>query len=184
MLKRIQTANQAGVLGSIGLVMIAGVAFLAFSTVSPAVAHPHDLSISTHSLSFGDDEKDLLEQLIELDADDIEDLRQELNEARMDIEDAIVEIEDAREDVKSVPGAGVIMKIAFGAASKAVTRSTEEIFEDVRYELDQAEEGLAAREDELGPEEVVETQQAIDTIRAGIDEIEAALDQLVTAMRT
>ncbi|MFQ5563907.1 MAG: hypothetical protein ACE5FO_10110 [Parvularculaceae bacterium] len=174
-------ATRNGVQKTIGGLIVASAAFLAVSAGAPATAAAHDLTISALDIEFGDSE-DLLEQLIELDADDIQELREEMAEALEEIDDAMDEIEDAREEAKSAPGGGAILKVAFGAASVAITESVDKAFEKVRSELDTAEGRLSEMKSTLGPEEFAETQEAIGVIRAGLADIEAALDELVAAL--
>ena len=88
--------------------IMAGAAALSLGLLAPmggASAHSFHLSF--------DDHEDLLEQLIELDADGIDDLRDELVEARAEIGEAIYEIQEAKEEVKGVPFGGMIARIAF-----------------------------------------------------------------------
>ena len=63
-----------------------------------AVATPAAADIQFNDISIGgvefDDDEDLLTQLIELDADDIDELREEFAEAREDIADAVLDIEE------------------------------------------------------------------------------------------
>lgn len=156
---------------------IASAAALTVSVATPASAH-----IEFGHLHFDDDE-DVLQQLIDLDADDIDELREEFADARVEIREAISEIDEAREEVEGVPGGKTILKTALSAASAIVSKATSEAFEEVRAELADAESELAGMETELSAEEYAETQMAIDVIRTELVEIEVALDELLQAMR-
>lgn len=82
----------------------AALALAAFAPLSGASAHDVHLHFNDH--------EDLLEQLIELDADGIEDLRDDFADAREDIADAIIDVEEAKEEVKEVPLGDMIATIA------------------------------------------------------------------------
>ena len=155
---------------------------VAAPAATPAFAHDRDGStIIVNGVNFSDD--DFLQDLIDLDADDIADLRDEFADAREEVLDAIQDIEEAREDVKGVPGGGVILKIAFGVASKTVSAATSEAFDEVRDALSEAEDELQDKREEVGEDEYDETSKAISVIRAGIADIEGALAELTAAMR-
>ncbi len=123
---------------------------------------------------------DLLEQLIELDKQGIEDLRAEMAEARADVAEAIAEIDEAREEVKSVPGGRLILKIAFASARAGASTAIEEALGDARREIDRAEQELKTAE--VDAEELAETQTAIDVLREEINALEASLNELLSAM--
>ena len=159
-----------------------GAAVFAVSVAAPGAANAHGDNISFNGLNFGDDEA-LLEQLIELDADDIDEIRVEMADAREDIADAIIEIEDAREEVREAPGGAVIMKIALGTASKVVTRTTDKVFEEITNDLDDAASELETVRVEIGDAEYNETKLAISVIREELAQLGAALDELTDAMR-
>ena len=153
--------------------LCAGAAALALAA-SPASAH-------SYSFSF-DDHEDLLEQLIALDADGIADLRSDLQEAQADVADAIEDIAEAREEVKEVPFGGLIARIAFSAAKASVSEATDIAIDEIREELNLAEEELGARRNDLGEAEFNETSGAIAMIQEELDGLEAVLDELVEAL--
>ena len=155
---------------------IAGAATLALAAapLSSASAHSFHLDI--------DDHEDLLEQLIELDAEGIEDLRADLVEARADIAEAVGEIEEAKEEVKDVPFGGLIANIAFRVASVTVSKATESALDEVRAEMTKAEAELDNRRAELGEAEYAETQGAFEMVREELEYIEDALDDLKAAL--
>jgi len=158
--------------------VIAGAAALSLGVLAPlggASAHSFHLSF--------DDHEDLLEQLIELDADGIEDLRDELVEARAEIGEAIYEIEEAKEDVKGVPFGGMIARIAFRAASATVSGASETALDEVRSEMAKAERELDNRRSELGEAEYAETQSAFVMLYEEMAELEAALNELSLALK-
>ncbi len=161
--------------------IIASAAAFAVAIAAPTTAAAYDSNISFDGFSLNDDE-DLLEQLIELDADDIEELREEMADARAEIRDAIVEIEEAREEVKSAPGGAVIMKVALTTASAVVKTTTGRAFKKVRKELARAERELIDGKDNLSAEEFAETQLAIDVILEELAAIQASLTELTDAM--
>ncbi len=179
MLQQLQTTSAKH---SVEKLFMIGAAIFAFAVAAPAAANARSANISIDGLDFGDDE-DLLEQLIELDADDIEDLRDEMADAREDIADAILEIEDAREEVKEAPGGAVMMKIALGAASTVVTKATNKVFDEVKASLNEAADELETVRDEIGDAEYRETKMAIFVIREELAKLEAALAELTDAMR-
>lgn len=159
--------------------LIAILAGLTIGAASPASAHDtkgySDLSL--------DDPEEVLQQLIDLDADDIEELRDDMAEARSEIREAISEIDDAKEEARENPG-GVVLNVALKTAGGVVSKTTTRAFAKIQSALSAAESDLAAAGATISDEERVETQLAIDTIRSELAEIELALDELVTAMRT
>jgi chromosome segregation ATPase len=161
---------------------IAGAAIFAITMAAPTTAAAYDTNISFDGFSFNDDE-DLLEQLIALDADDIEELREDMAEARADIRDAIADIEEAREEVRSAPGGAVIMKVALTTASAVVTKATGRAFRKVNHELDRAQRELADTRESVGEAEFTETTLAISVIREEIEAIKSTLSELTTAMK-
>lgn len=126
-------------------------------------------------------EGDLLDQLIAMDAADIEDMRAEFAEARADIKDAIADIAAARKDVKDVPGGGVILKIAFATARSTASAAASEAMGEARRELDRAGRDLKTKD--LSSEERAETELAISTLREELDALEVALEELMDALR-
>ncbi|MEL7486574.1 MAG: hypothetical protein AAGJ87_05060 [Pseudomonadota bacterium] len=163
-----------------GAIGVAALSLAALSTATaPAFAHD-DKTVVINGVSFSDD--DFLQDLIDLDAEDIAELREEFADAKYDVLDAIEDIEEAREDVKGVPGGGMILKVAFGVASKTVSATTGEAFDEVRAALTDAEKELKTKRAEIGEAEFAETSEAIGFIRAGIGEVEIAIAQLTAAM--
>ena len=160
-----------------GFVLAAAAAGFLFA--APAMAHDHEHSDHGHTLTIGDDE-DLLEKLIALDEEGIAHMRADIAEARADIEDAIKDVEEAREEVKSVPGGRWIVRIAFTAARAATSEAVKEAMEEAREAIDDAERRLATAD--VSDEERVETQGAIDGLREDLDDLEAALNELVAAL--
>ena len=127
-------------------------------------------------------EGDLLEQLIAMDAEDIEDMRSEFAEARADIKEAIGDIDEARADVKGVPGGGVILKIAFATARSSASIAIDEALADARREISRAERDLKSAD--VSADERAETAIAISTLREELDSLQAALEELIEALRT
>jgi hypothetical protein len=130
-----------------------------------------------------DDPEDLVEQLIKMDEDDIADLRADLVDARADIREAISDIEDAKDDVKDAPGGEAISRVAFRVAGAAVSSATGAALAEAHDALNEAEQILDGRRDELGMSEYRETRGAIDMIRGELTEIEATLQDLLDALR-
>ncbi len=128
------------------------------------------------------DADELLDELIEMDARDIEELQKDLVEARADIKEAIGDIEEAREDVKDAPAGEAIAKVAFKIARVAVDRATGKAIDKARDTLDEVETMLGERRAEIGEAEFRETRDAIEMIRRELIEIEYALDDLTTAL--
>lgn len=160
--------------------LIAGAA--AFALAIPATANAGSMNVSFDGLDFDDDE-DVLEQLIELDADDIDEIREEMADARQDIAEAIIEIEEARLEASDVPGGGAIVSAALKTASVIVSKAANEAFDEVEEELDDAERELDAVKSDLADGEYAETTMAIGVIREEIASMREALSDLVSAMR-
>ncbi len=158
----------------IALFMLAG-AFLVSSAAVAAEREGRDAVID-----IGKD-GDLLEQLIEMDAADNEKMRADFAEARADIEEAIGDIAEARAEVKSVPGGGAILKIAFATARSSASVAIEEALGDAREEISRAERDLKSAE--VSADERVETGIAISTLREELDTLQAALEDLIEALR-
>lgn len=156
---------------------LAGTAALAFASFAPMTASAHSFSLSI------DDHEDLLEQLIELDADEIEDLREDLVDARADIAEAIGDIEEAKEEVRDAPFGGIVAKIAFRAASATVSEAVTEALSEARVELGKAEDELEVRRTDLGEAEYTETKGAITMIHEELGNIEDALVDLLSALK-
>ncbi|MHA7872750.1 MAG: hypothetical protein ACX939_10400, partial [Hyphococcus sp.] len=145
-------------------------------------AAPAGASAASFSLNI-DDHEDLLEQLIELDADDIAEMRDDFAEARADIAEAIRDIEDAKDDVKGVPFGGMIARIAFRAASATVSETTETALDEVRSEMAKAERELDNRRADLGEAEYEETRGAFAMLHEELAALQAAIDALADALR-
>lgn len=149
---------------------------------APASAGLNFNSVSIGDLNF-DDDREFFEQLVDLDADEIAEIREEMADARAEIADAIAEIADAREEVRSTPGAGAVLRTALGAASAIVEHAVKEAFDEVEAELVVAEGRLEDERSALGEDEYAETKQAIDVIRTEIASLDVAIDELIDAMR-
>lgn len=169
----IQTIDAGKAPSRTGAFLIAA-ALLAMLVATPASAR----TISFNGFSFTDKEP-LIEQLIELDADDIEDLRAEFAEARADIADAVRDIEDARRDVEGIGEAA--LRGALKVAARAVEKAADKAFAEALSEIDRAERDLA--DADVDGAERAETQRAIDMLREEIAGLEAALADLAAAMR-
>jgi|GEM_PF-1893299 len=176
------TTTQKTIRNPMRSLILAGAAVFAFGAAAPTAAIAHDTTLSFDGFSFDKDE-DLLEQLIELDTDDIDELREEMAEARAEIADAILEIEEAREEARSAPGGGAIIKVALNTASAVVTRTTNKAFKEVEKELARAERELADARQSVGEAEFAETTLAISVIREEIEEIKVSLSELTAAMK-
>lgn len=124
---------------------------------------------------------ELLEQLIGMDAADIEEMRAEFAQARADIREAIGDINEARADVKGVPGGGVILKMAFAAARSSASVAIDEALADARQEISRAERDLKTAD--VSADEREETEVAISTLREELDSLQAALEELIEALR-
>lgn len=163
---------------SIGRIALAGFTACGMAFSSPAMAR--DSSGRDIVINIGKD-GDLLKQLIDLDREGIEDMRADIADARADVADAITDIEEAREEVKGVPGARIVLKIAFASARAGVSTALDEALSDARVEIDKAERGLATAD--VSAEERAETQDAIDALRTELDALEESLNELVDALR-
>lgn len=153
----------------------AGLIALTLAAFAPGNSHARSFHIESP--------EDLLEELIAMDARDIDELQGDLQDARKDIADAILDIEDAKEDVRDVPGGRAIARVAMRTASAAVSSATGEALSEAWDALNSAEAMLSDQRDEVGEAEFRETQGAIDMIRGELEEIEYALDSLMTALR-
>lgn len=130
-----------------------------------------------------DNADELLDELIEMDAGDIEDLQADLVEARADIEEAVSDIAEAKEDVRESAMGAAIANVAFNVAQVAVDRATGMAVNKARKALNEAEVLLNARRDSLGEAEYQETRGAISMIRNELTDIESALEALAKALR-
>lgn len=124
---------------------------------------------------------DLLQDLIEMDAADIEEMRNDFAEARADIKEAIGDIDEARDEVKGVPGGGVILKIAFATARSSASIAIDEALAEARKEIARAERDLKTAD--ISAEERAETGLAISTLREELDTLQVALEDLIEALR-
>lgn len=131
-------------------------------------------------LNIGDG--DLLEKLIELDAQGIADMRADIAEAREEIADAIRDIEETQEEIKDAPaGARVVVRVAFAAAREVTESAVGEALAEVHEEIDDAERRLKTVD--VSDAERVETQGAIDALREELAELQRSLDELVATLR-
>jgi uncharacterized coiled-coil DUF342 family protein len=170
-----QTLTPFG-LSAVSRLALAGAAVcgLAFST--PATAREsRDIVIN-----IGKD-GDLLKQLIELDEEGIDEMRGEIAEARAEVAEAIADIEEVREEVKGVPGARIILRIAFASARAGASTAVDEALGEAREEIDRAESEL--RTADVSAEERDETQGAIEALREELDALEVVLNELLDALR-
>lgn len=159
--------------------IFSGAAALGLAFAAPAAVADDFVNISFDDLDFGDE--DFLQKLIEMDADDIADMRAEMADARAEIRDAISEIQEARAEAEANPESRTVIEAALAAASVAITSATDSAFEKVRAELDEAEVELAATD--VSADEMAETQGAIAAVREELAGIEAAVSDLVAAMK-
>ncbi len=162
----------------VGRLALAGAALCAMSLSTPAFAGgktDRDIVIN-----IGKD-GDLLEQLIELDEAGIEEMRAEIAGARVEIAAAIGEIEDARKEVRDIPGAQVILKVAFASARAGATAAVDEALTEARVEIDKAEAELTTAA--VSAEERAETQYAIRVLRTELEALEDSLATLMDALR-
>ena len=160
---------------------LSAAAALVFVTAAPVANAAHRDGVSIGGVHFDDDEE-LFDQLVDLDADDIADIRDDLADARADIAEAIEEITDAREEARGGVGEAAV-NAAMKIASGVVERVTGKAFGEARAEIAKAAEKLALSEDALGPEEFAETSLAIEVLTEELAALEAAIDELLAAMR-
>jgi chromosome segregation ATPase len=164
-------------------VLITGAAALTFAVAAPAAsAHDFD-NISINGFNFDFDSEDLLQSLIEMDAEDIAEMRADLAEARVEIRDAIGEIADARAEADKNEELKPIILAALAEASKEVEGSVGEAFAEVRTELDRAESELSDLRSSLDEAEFNETKDLIAFLRSELVEFEVAVGELVAAMK-
>lgn len=142
---------------------------------APASAKSFDLDLEF------DDHKDLLVHLIALDADDIEDLRNDLQEAQTDIANAIIEVTEAKEEIKEAAFGGIVERIAFAAAKSSISEVADEIFADLRANLTLAKTELGNRRSSIGEDEFVETSGLITMLEGELTSLEASLKELAKA---
>lgn len=169
-------ATLNGAMTRFGGLIAVGAAAAGLALATPAYAHD-----SHHFLNFDNyDDQDLLEDLIEMDAEDIQEMREEFAEARAEIKDAIGDIDEAREEASSAPGGAVIVKAAFAAARITASAAVDKALREAREEIDDAEVELAAMD--ISADERVETQEAIDVLRTELAALEDALGELFDAL--
>jgi hypothetical protein len=153
--------------------LIAAVAF-SFAAANPAFA-------ADRNYEFVDNEE-MLAELIELDADDIAEMRDELAEARVEIEEAIAEISAERAAIEDQPVfARAIMKIAFGFAGARIENEGLEAFDEALAALGEADAELKLAA--VSDEERAETQAAIDLLQTELPALRDLLARLGEAMR-
>ncbi len=170
-------------LNSARMLLITGAAALGLTFTAPAAIAGSFGDLSFDGIDLDIDSEDFLQKLIDMDAADIVDLRADMAEARSDIKGAIADIEQAREEASETPESRAIFAAALAAASESVTSSTKEVFEKVGAALDRAETDLVAGKIEVSAEEVTETKFVIAILREELGGIEAALGELVAAMK-
>ncbi|WP_133162196.1 hypothetical protein [Hyphococcus luteus] len=167
--------------------LAAGAAALGLAVAAPAALAGNftDKAVSFDGVNLNiNDDEDLLQTLIDMDAEDIADLREEMADARADIKDAIGDVEEARREAKEDPKTAGFVDIAFAAASASVESSTRGVFDNVYAALDRAESNLDAGKVEVSDAEFEETSEAIAVIREELAGVEAALDELLAAMKS
>lgn len=158
---------------------IAAIALASAMLVSPAAAASGkgDREVV---IDFGED-GNLLEKLIEMDADEIADMRAEFAKARAEIREAIGEVGDARDEVNGVPGGRVVLKIAFATARSAASMAIDEALAEARAEVGRAERELTTVD--VSAAERTETAGALSILGEELDALEAALQELIVALR-
>ena len=164
----------------------AGAAAFALFAIAPAPALAGDLSnlsVEFNDLDLDINKENFLQQLIEMDADDIAELRADLADARKDVLDAIAEVKEARLEARKDPQTAGFIDIAFAAASVSVENSTYGVFNDIYDMIDSAEADLKAGKADVGAAERRETQEAITVLREGLDGVQDALGELLAAMK-
>ncbi|GJL90966.1 hypothetical protein [Hyphococcus sp.] len=170
-------------LGAEKALLISGAAALGLAFAAPAASAADIGNISFNDFNFDIDSENFLQNLIDMDADDIADLRAEMADARAEIKDAIAEIADARKETEEQPEAKAVLAAALQAASASVIESTDSAFKQVHEALDQAESDLVSGKVEVSAEEVTETKLVIATLREELGSVQAVLGELVAAMK-
>ena len=165
----------------IALVGAAGLGFVGMS-IAPVQARDWG-HVSIGGLKIEDSEK-FFDALVDLDADEIAEIRDDMKDAKSDIADAIDDVNEAREEVKDIPAGGAIFRLAVSAAAATVDITGKTVFKDLRIALDGAEKRLVEARSDVGEAEYEETLGAITDFRKGATEIEASLDELLEAMRS
>ena len=163
-------------------VLVSGAAALGLAFAAPAAASDFG-NISFNGINVDINSEDFLQRLIDMDAEDIAELRAEMADARADIKDAIADIDEAREEASQTPEAKAIFAAALAAASSSVSSATDDVFDEVRTALDRAETELNDGKIAISAEEDAETRMVIATLREELTSIETALGELVAAMK-
>jgi chromosome segregation ATPase len=170
--------------GAKTLLMAGAAAFgLSLTATAATAGDMSNISIDMDSFDLDIGDEDFLEQLIEMDAEDIAELRADMAEARGDIREAIGEIEEARREAESSPESKAIIATALAAASESVSESTKGVFDQVRSELDRAERELKDGKADISAEEFAETTEVIAALRDELSGVELALGELIDAMK-
>lgn len=163
--------------------IITGAAAFGLVLAAPAAHAGSFGDLSFNGVDFDIDSEDFLQNLIDMDAEDIAEMRADMAEARSDIKDAISEIEQARKDAGENPEAKKAVMAAMAAASDSVMDSAKEVFSKVRAALDKAETDLVSGKIEVSAEEIDETKLVIATLREELGGIEVALGELAAALK-
>lgn len=175
--------NSSNFMRSAKAVLAAGGVFAALTVAAPAAsAHDFD-NISVNGLNFNFGDEDFLQSLIEMDAEDIAEMRADFAEARAEIRNAIGEIDEARAEAAKSKEAKSILAVALTEASESVSEATKNAFDEVRSELNRAESELDGMKSSLSAEEFSETQELIEFLRSELVEFEVALGELIDAMK-
>jgi predicted nucleic acid-binding Zn-ribbon protein len=170
-MKRLQAVRRVLAIGIAAIALVAPAAANESNSRDTGRGEPREIIIG---------EADILEELIEMDAEDIADLRADLADIRAGIEDAIGDIAEAREEMRDAPGGRYLVKIAFAAMAEATESAVGEAISAAFAKLDVAERGLA--DADVSDAERRETQGAIDGLRDDLGALEDALDDLRAAL--
>lgn len=162
--------------------IIASFAALTVTAAAPAAYAWHGDDVSIGDITFHDDE-DLFEQLVALDPDDVDEIREELTEARAEIRDAIEEIEHAKAEIEGNSAGKTALRAALKIAAGVASRAADRAFERAHDEIKEAEARLEGAEESLGAAEYEETSMAISVISEELAMLEAAVEELFDAMR-
>lgn len=163
--------------------LISGAAALGLAFAAPAASAADIGEISFNGINFDIESEDFLQDLIEMDAADIDELRTEMADARADIRDAIADIEEARNEAGDDAEAKAIVAAALNAAAASVIESTDDVFKQVHEALDRAESDLVSGKVEVSADEVTETKMVIAALREELGGVQSALGELVAAMK-
>lgn len=170
-------------LGAAKALLISGAAALGLAFAAPAASAVEIGDISFNDFNFDINSDDFLQNLIDMDAEDIAELRAEMADARAEIKDAIAEIEEARKEAGDQPEAKAVLAAALQAASASIIESTDGVFKQVHDALDRAESELVSGKVEVSAEEVTETKLVIAALREELGGVQAALGELAAAMK-